>query len=398
MKLQPTSTARSAHHAARSTLEVSIILPCLNEERTVAQCVKDAKKWLGKKRGEVIVVDNGSSDDSRKIAKAAGAKVISQPERGYGAAIYKGFMVAKGKYIIIADADLSYDLAHLTPFLQKLHQGYDVVIGNRFGKKMQAGAMPWLHKYVGNPILTRIANLFFGTHLSDYHSGVRAIKKSVIVGLGLQCKGMEFASEMIVRAALHDLKISEVSVKYRRDGRDRKPHIRTFRDGWRHLRFLMLFAPNWIFFFPAVCLLFSSLSLLLWMVVESLHFGKVTLGIHTMLVCGGLLIIGYQLLHWSFCIKVFAQRIHLPIHSPSIWEKLSKVGIEINMLIGSIFFLMGIGLCCTVFFQWMSIGFGQLQPEDTMRVFIPGVFFVVLGVQIFFASLFLGLMQFEAIQ
>lgn len=391
MKLQ----GRTKTAAVRSSMVVSVILPCLNEAETVGVCVQQAKKWIGRKHGEVIVVDNGSSDRSRAIAKAAGARVILEKQRGYGAAISRGLKAAKGEYLIIADADSSYDVEHLTPFLNALRTGSDLVIGNRFEGGIQRGAMPWLHQYVGNPILTQIANVFFGTRLGDYHSGVRGIKKAVVSQLGLQCIGMEFASEMIVRSALLKLKISEVPVEYRKDGRSHKSHMRTFRDGWRHLRFLMLFAPNWIFLVPSVAILLLSLGLLLWMILDSLHLGVISLGIHTMLVLGGSLIIGYQLFHWSLCVSVFAKRLQLPIQSSSFVDRASKSNLEVMMAIGAVILVIGSVLCSRVLFLWSTKNFGNLQPEETMKLFIPGVIFVVLGFQVFFSSLFLGLLNFE---
>lgn len=378
-----------------ANLGLTVVLPCLNEEATVGACVTAAKKWIGKRSGEVIVVDNGSTDRSARLARQAGARVVKEKTPGYGAAIYRGLLAAKGEYLFIADADLSYDLGHLSPFLKRLKAGADLVIGNRFAGGIQPGAMPWLHRYVGNPVLTFLANLFFGTQLGDYHSGVRAVRKSVLPTLQLQCVGMEFASEMIVRAKLHNLVVDEVAVPYRPDGRNRKSHIRTFRDGWRHLRFLMLFAPNFIFFYPAVIILITSLSLLAYMVVESLHLGRVALGIHTMLVLGALLIIGYQLLHWTFCVRVFARQIKLPVRSPRIVEKLSALSLELSMLIGGLVFLIGLFFCGLTLQIWLQSGLGDLNPEETMRVFIPGIILVVLGVQIFFSTLFLGILNFE---
>ena len=270
----------------------SIIFPCLNEEKTVGQCVRDALKWLGNKKGEVIIVDNNSTDRSAVVARKNGARVVHQNRRGYGAALYTGIQAARGEYLILADADHSYDVQHLTPFLFALKKGADLVIGNRFAGGIEKGAMPWLHQYLGNPVLTTLANIFFGTNLGDYHCGLRAVRKTAIKQLDLQCVGMEFASEMIVKASLHNLSIVEVPVTYRVDGRQRRSHLRTFRDGWRHLRFLMLFAPNWVFFFPAVMMISLSFILLLWMLFESFQLGKVSFGVHTMLVLGALMVAG----------------------------------------------------------------------------------------------------------
>jgi len=380
------------------SIEVTVILPCLNEAETVGQCVTLAKAWIGKKRGEVLVVDNGSTDASVKIAKKAGARVVREHQRGYGAALFKGLSAAKGEYLIIADADMSYDVRRLTPFLQAMKKGSDIVIGNRFSGGVESGAMPWLHQYVGNPALTWIANLFFGTKLGDYHSGVRGLSKTTFQKLQLECVGMEFASEMIVRSALLHLKIAEVPAPYRKDGRDRKPHIRTFRDGWRHLRFLMLFAPNWIFFFPSLFILSASLMLLLWMILDSLQLGVISLGVHTMLVFGALLIIGYQLFHWSMCVHVFAKRLQLPIRSAPIIERAGRLSLETMMFAGVLICGVGVVFCFWTLWIWMSRNFGDLRPEETMRVFIPGIVFIVLGVQVIFSSLFLGLLNFERIQ
>lgn len=386
---------RIARKAKPQKYSVSIVLPCLNEEKTVGKCVKEAKRWLGRKTGEVLVVDNGSTDASIQVARQAGARVIVERKRGYGAAIYAGLRKAKYAFIIIADADLSYDLSNLTPFVNRLAAGDDLVIGNRFAGGIEPDAMPFLHRYIGNPLLTTIANVFFNTSLGDYHSGVRAIRKSKVAELHLHSVGMEFASEMIVRAKLLNFKIGQVPVPYRKDGRGRKSHIRTFRDGWRHLRFLMLFSPTWIFFYPAIILLLTSLFLLSYMIMESVQIGEIAFGVHTMLVLGALLIVGYQLFHWSFCVHAFAQRIDLPVRSPSIIEKLSKKNNELIMGIGGVIFVLGLLFCGWTAWYWLEKDLGNLNPRMTMRIFIPGVVFIILGIQSFFSSLFLSLLNFE---
>jgi glycosyltransferase involved in cell wall biosynthesis len=381
----------------RKKVAISVILPCLNEEKTVGKCVRDALIGLKGKKGEVIVVDNGSTDDSVKIARENGAHIVREKRKGYGAALYKGIKAASGEYIILADADLSYDVRELGAFIKALKNGADVVIGNRFKGGIDSGAMPWLHQYIGNPVLTSIANTFFGTHIGDYHCGLRAIRKSSAEKLHLQCVGMEFASEMLVKASLHNFSIVEVPVTYRVDGRDRRSHLRTFRDGWRHLRFLMLFAPNWVFFFPAVIISLLSCTLLFWMLFRSFQLGEVSLGIHTMLVLGALLIIGYQLFHWSLCVAEFAQKMNIPVRSPKLIRFFSHPRVEFGIVLGCLSFLIGLAFFSVTFLQWINVGFGDLNPEQTMRIFIPGIIFMTLGVQIFFSSFFLGLLKVETI-
>ncbi len=381
----------------RKNIEVTVIFPCLNEEKTVGQCVKDAIGWLSSKKGEVIVVDNGSTDRSVEVACKSGARIVRQKKRGYGAALYKGIRSAHGEYLILADADRSYDVKQLTPFLTALKKGADLVIGNRFKGGIEAGAMPWLHQYVGNPLLTTIANTFFGTYLGDYHCGLRAIRKTSAQRLHLQCVGMEFASEMVVKASLDNLSIVELPVTYHIDGRHHPSHMRTFRDGWRHLRFLMLFAPTWVFFFPAVIITCLSLTLLLWMFFQSFQLGRISLGIHTMLVLGALIIVGYQLFHWSVCVAQFAEKIHLPVRSPKLISFFSRPRVELGVIVGSLSFLVGFLFFSVIFLQWVQSGFSNLHPEETMKIFIPGVIFMVLGIQIFFSSFFLGLLKIETI-
>ncbi|HEX2585435.1 MAG TPA: glycosyltransferase family 2 protein, partial [Steroidobacteraceae bacterium] len=246
-----------------STVELSIVLPCLNEARTVVDCVSAAKRYLAanKVSGEVIVADNGSDDGSQGLAVDAGARLVTVHYRGYGAALQGGIAAAQGRFVVMADADQSYDLASLNAFLEKLREGYDLVMGNRFKGGIRSGAMPLLHRYLGNPALSFIGKLFFKSTVGDFHCGLRGFRKDAIVNLNLRANGMEFASEMVVKAALAKLRITEVPTTLSKDGRNRAPHLRTWRDGWRHLRFLLLFSPRWLFLYPGAMLLTLGTSL-----------------------------------------------------------------------------------------------------------------------------------------
>src|SRR3954469_17877261 len=271
--------------AEADACEVSVVMPCLNEARTVGVCVAKAKRCLEQLgvRGEVVVADNGSTDGSQALARAAGARVVAAERRGYGAALQAGIAVARGRFVIMGDADDSYDFTDLGPFLDRLRAGDDLVMGNRFKGGIKPGAMPWLHRYVGNPILTGILNLFFRTPIRDAHCGLRGFRKAAYEQLRLTTPGMEFASEMVVRSCLHGQKISEVPTTLSPDGRDRPPHLRSFRDGWRHLRFLLLLCPMWLYLVPAVVLSVVGLGLLAWLTPGPRSLGGPVLDVHSMM-------------------------------------------------------------------------------------------------------------------
>src|SRR5262245_45787309 len=264
-------------------IEVSVVMPCLNEARTVGVCVAKAKACLEQLgvHGEIIVADNGSTDGSQDIARLHGARVVPASRRGYGAALQAGIEQAHGRFIIMGDSDDSYDFTNLSPFIEKLRGGDELVMGNRFRGGIKPGAMPWLHRYVGNPVLTGILNLFFRTPIGDAHCGLRGFRKDAYEKLGLTAPGMEFASEMVVKASLQRQKISEVATTLSPDGRDRPPHLRSFRDGWRHLRFLLLMCPRWLYFIPAALLIFGGLGLMAWLTPGPRHVGNVQLDIHS---------------------------------------------------------------------------------------------------------------------
>jgi glycosyltransferase involved in cell wall biosynthesis len=288
--VQPSSSEKA------STLELSVVMPCLNERETLAACIQKAQSFMAQHGvdGETIVADNGSTDGSQQIAKQMGARVVKIEQRGYGAAMIGGISVARGKYIVMGDSDDSYDFSALLPLLEKLREGYDLVMGNRFKGEIKPGAMPALHFYLGNPLLTGIGRLFFKSPCKDFHCGLRGFNKKAIKRLELQTTGMEFASEMVVKATLHGLRIADVPISLYPDGRSRKPHLRSWRDGWRHLRFLLMYSPKWLFFYPGVFLMILGSLSSLWLFPQQRTVGPITFDIHTMLYSATAIILGYQ--------------------------------------------------------------------------------------------------------
>src|SRR5579859_5418813 len=293
--------------------EVSIVMPCLNEAETVGQCIVKAQAGLRAAgvTGEILVADNGSTDGSQAIVRAYGARLVHVSRRGYGAALRAGIGAAHGQYIIMADSDDSYDLSIIQPFIVKLNEGYDLVCGTRLKGQIMPGAMPWLHRHIGNPALTTLGNLFFHTQLSDYHCGMRGFNRRAILNLGLCTPGMEFATEMIAKSALHQLRIAEVPIIYCPDGRSRPPHLRTWHDGWRHLRFMLLLSPAWVFLYPGMLLLVLGLLGMVALLPGPITLGSIGLDVHTLLVCGIATIIGAQLLTFWLSARLFAYNVGL---------------------------------------------------------------------------------------
>jgi hypothetical protein len=366
-------------------IEVSVVMPCLNEALTVGTCV--AKAVAALKRlgvaGEVIVADNGSRDGSQDIARAHGARVVSCERRGYGATLQAGITAARGRFIIMGDSDDSYDFTGLEPFLRRLQAGDDLVMGNRFQGGIEAGAMPWHHRYVGNPILTGLLNLFFRTSIGDAHCGLRGFRRDAYERLGLRTPGMEFASEMVVRAALHRQKISEVPTTLSRDGRNRPPHLRSFRDGWRHLRFLLLMCPLWLYLIPAGLLLGAGLGLLTWI---STRMDGAAVGLPAVLLATLSALLGYQTLWLGVFAKVHGwARGHFPLDAlaPRVCKQLS---LELGLVTGGALLLAGFGSCL-----WWSA-----EPCAAINYLVWGLTGVALGVQTMFCNFFLHLLTLAA--
>jgi glycosyltransferase involved in cell wall biosynthesis len=289
-----------------SEIELTILMPCLNEALTLGICIEKALRFIGHNgiKGEVLIADNGSTDGSQDIARAHGARVVLVPERGYGAALIGGIKAARGRFVIMGDADDSYDFLALDPFVGELRAGADLVMGNRFRGKIEPGAMPKLHRYLGNPVLTGVGRLFFHRAIGDFHCGLRGFRREAMLGIGLNAPGMEFASEMVAKAALHGLRIAEVPTHLKKDGRDRPPHLRSWRDGWRHLRFMLMFSPNWLFIYPGSLLLLFGTAGLIALQGGALRIGAVTFDINTMLYAGEAAGLGSQILTFGLFAKL----------------------------------------------------------------------------------------------
>lgn len=369
------------------SLELSIIMPCLNEAETLATCIKKAQWYLQEYQviGEVIIADNGSTDGSQNIAIEMGAKLVNVKEKGYGSALMGGIMAAQGEFIIMADADDSYDFTALNPFVEKLRSSYDLVMGNRFKGGIKEGAMPFLHKYLGNPVLTWLGKLFFKSSCNDFHCGLRGFRKQAILNLNLRTTGMEFASEMVVKATLNGLKITEVPTTLSPDGRTRKPHLRTWRDGWRHLRFLLLYSPRWLFLYPGIFLMVMGLVVTIILLASP--------RVHSLLYSATAIIIGFQLVNFAIFTKVYAIQEGLLPPDKKLFNLLDRFSLEQGLILGTILFLIGFITSIIALFQWESTGFMALNPASTMRLVIPSVTSIALGLQIIFASFFLSVFQ-----
>ena len=379
------------------TTELSILMPCLNEAETLATCIGKAQKALADLNvaGEIIIADNGSTDGSREIAAGLGARVIHVAEKGYGSALLGGIKAARGKYIIMGDADDSYDFANLGPFLEKLRAGYDLVMGNRFKGGIEPNAMPPLHRYLGNPVLTGIGRLFFNSPCSDFHCGLRGFSKAAIQGLDLRTTGMEFASETVVKASLHGLRITEVPTTLSVDGRNRPPHLRSWRDGWRHLRFLLLYSPRWLFLYPGLLLMLIGTMVSGWLLVGPRVVDGITLDVHTFLYAAIAIVIGYQTVIFAIFTKVFAITEGLLPEDPRLKTLFRYIKLETGILAGAFLLATGIGLSIYALSFWSSTSFGPLDPSRTLRLVIPAVTAIALGLQTVLSSFFLSILGLE---
>ena len=375
--------------------ELTIVIPCLNEAETLEPCIERARRFFRafEVEGEIIVADNGSVDGSPDIARAAGAKVISVPERGYGAALIAGIQAARTPYVAMGDADGSYDFLALMPFLEKLRAGADLVIGNRFLGGIGRGAMPPLHRYIGNPVLSFAGRLFYGADVGDFHCGLRAFRKESIVNLGLSSKGMEFASEMVVKARLSALDIAEVPATLAPDGRSRPPHLRSWRDGWRHLKFLLLFAPRWLYVYPGFALIGVGLAALLVLLPGYLSIGSVRFGTHSMLFAGAAILIGAQLVSFGLIASLFGARENYWLSSPRLDRIRTYLSVDRGCLIGGLMILLGGAGAVSAFVSWAGANYGDVWGESLMRLVIPSVIFAALGVQRVFTTFLIALLS-----
>jgi len=380
---------------AAAEVEVSVVMPCLNEALTVEICVTKARDALlaAGVVGEVIVADNGSTDGSRELASRAGARVVPVSRRGYGAALQGGVAAARGRYVIMGDADDSYDFSRISQFIERLRGGDELVMGNRFRGEIRPGAMPWHHRYVGNPVLTGILNLFFRTGIGDAHCGLRAFRKDSYDRLRLTTPGMEFASEMVVKASLRGLQISEVPVVLYPDGRDRPPHLRSFRDGWRHLRFLLLFCPLWLFVVPAGLLIAAGLALMAWLSPGTRFVGGVGLDVHTMLLGAMCMILGHQTLWLGLFGKVLGDRTGVLPPDRVARAIAGWLTLERGLILGGAIFLGGLGTNLWLVGEWWAVSLGELDTSRTMRDALWGLAGMILGAQVAFGAFFLTTLQ-----
>jgi hypothetical protein len=339
-----------------------------------------------------VVADNGSSDDSTEIARRCRARVVQVATRGYGSALIGGIAAARGEYVVIGDADQSYDFASIPLLIGRLRSGYDLVMGNRFSGHNEPAAMPWSHRVIGNPVLSWIGRLFFHSRVGDFHCGLRAFRRDAILGLGLTATGMEFASEMVVMASLRGLRVTEVPITLHRDGRSRPPHLRTWRDGWRHLRFMLLYSPRWLFLIPGVTLFVIGAALSAWVLWGSGRVGRVGLGVDTLLVAGFLSLAGYQVIVFAVFTKVFVIREGLHPEHPFLTRLYRYVRLETGLLAGAVMTATGAVILVLAFTSWAAQGFGSLNPALSMRAAIPACVLLALGVQTIFASFFLSIL------
>jgi glycosyltransferase involved in cell wall biosynthesis len=374
--------------------EISILMPCLNEAETLETCIRKAQGFLAKHQidGEVIIADNGSTDGSQEIAARTGSRVVPVPTMGYGSALIAGIQAARGKYVIMGDADDSYDFCALLPFLEKLRQGYDLVMGNRFLGGIKPGAMPPLHRYLGNPVLTSIGRLFFRCPAGDFHSGLRGFNREAILSLDLRTTGMEFASEMVVKASLHNLSITEVPITLYPDGRSRPPHLRSWRDGWRHLRFLMLYSPRWLFLYPGIVMLLGGCAMMIWLILGPQVIARITFDVHTLVYAGLATSLGYQSIIFGLFTKVFAISESLLPPDPRLNRLFQYVTLESGLAVGAIMAVSGLLVSLYAVSSWRAHSFGPLNPSHTLRLVIPAALLIQLGIQTMLSSFFLSVL------
>jgi cellulose synthase/poly-beta-1,6-N-acetylglucosamine synthase-like glycosyltransferase len=389
-----TASPNTSINTRGKAVELSIVMPCLNEAETLATCIKKAQSCMNELNinGEVVIADNGSTDGSQDIARALGARVVDVDAKGYGNALMGGITAAQGRYVIMGDADDSYDFAALGPFVEKLRAGCELVMGNRFRGGIESGGMPPLHRYLGNPVLTFIGRLFFNSPVRDFHCGLRGFSKAAIEKLDLRTTGMEFASEMVVKATLQRLRIAEVPTTLSRDGRSRPPHLRSWRDGWRHLRFLLLYSPRWLFLYPGALLMIVGLLVGLWLVPGPRSIGRVTLDVHTLLYAGVAVIIGFQAIVFAMCTKVFAISEGLLPEDTRLDRVLHFITLEVGLIVGLVLMLVGLAGSIYAVMFWDERSFGPLDPSHTLRVVIPSVTALTLGCQILLSSFFLSIL------
>ena len=374
--------------------EVSVVLPCLNERETVGICVQKAVAALAaaKIRGEVIVADNGSTDGSVELAQSAGARIVHVAQRGYGNALRGGIQAALGTYVLMADSDDSYDFTHIPRFVEQLRNGSDLVMGNRFLGGIRDRAMPPLHRYLGNPVLTAIGRLFFHSPSRDFHCGIRAFRKDSYGRMDIRSTGMEFASEMVVKASLLRMKVSEVPTTLSPDGRSHPPHLRTWHDGWRHLRFLLMYSPRWLFLYPGIASIVAGIVTCVWLLPGPRRVGNVVFDFHTLAYGFGAVLVGFQLLAFAVFTKVFAITEGLLPEDPRLNRMFEYIKLETGLVAGTLCVALGVVGSILALSTWARSSFGPITSDNLLRLVMLSVFALILGPQIIFSSFFLSIL------
>lgn len=378
------------------TVELTILMPCLDEAETLATCIDKARGYLERSGidGEILIADNGSTDGSQLIAVAHGARVVDVKNRGYGSALIAGIAAARGDFVIMGDADDSYDFSSLDAFVERLRAGDELVMGNRFLGGIAPGAMPPLHKYLGNPVLSWIGRSLFRSAIKDFHCGLRGFNRVAMNALHLQASGMEFASEMVVKSTFAQLRVSEVPTTLAKDGRSRPPHLRSWRDGWRHLRFLLIFSPRWLFLIPGAVAFFLG-----FIGAIALSFGPVVIGnvgfdVSSQIYLAALTVVGYQSVLFAILSKIYAQHEGFQIPRSRNFERLErKISLESGAIVGVLLFILGLVVAAVQFNHWSHTGFGALDASETVRVAVPAALVMMLGSQTVMAGMFLGVLS-----
>jgi hypothetical protein len=375
-------------------VELSIVMPCLNEAETLPACIEMARRYLARSgvSGEIVVGDNGSTDGSQQIAANLGARIVEIPTRGYGAALHGAISAARGRYCIMGDSDASYDFEHIDAFVEKLRQGYGLVMGNRFRGGIRPGAMPWKNRYLGNPFLSFVAKRFFRAPVGDFFCGIRGFSKALFDSLDLRTTGMEFAYEMAIKAQMKGAKITEVPTVLSPDGRSRRPHLRPYRDGWRTLRFMLLHSPRWLFLYPGCTLMVLGLIGCAWLLPGPQNINGIVFDVHTLLYAFVSVLLGFQLSAFAVFTKVFGIAEGLLPEDPRLDRAFHYVKLESGLVAGALLVLAGIAGSVLAVSGWSQRGFGPLDIDHMLRIVMPSVFCLTLGVQVICFSFFLSIL------
>lgn len=363
--------------------EISFILPCLNEAETLESCIREIQECIETHQldAEIILADNGSTDGSGAIAHAAGARVVTVEQRGYGSALTGGFEAALGRYLIMGDADMSYDFREAFPMIEHLRDGADIVMGSRFRGTIQPGAMPWLHRWVGNPVLSAVARTLFRSNISDFHCGLRGLTKEAFEEIAPHTTGMEFATEVVAKAAARDMRIQEVPITLRPDGRSRAPHLRRWSDGWRHLRFMMTLSPRWTMLIPGLIVTIIGAALMLALMAGPVTVLGANLDIHTLIVSGLLIVVGYQMTTTAIGARMFVVIEEIGPPSTAMRKAFERFTLERGIILGLLLLGAGISILSAVSWQWANTGFADLDPVATTRPVVAATTLMALGVQ-----------------